>query len=156
VAKRTKITPYATTGTLSMCKPNFRSTALLKKIELNGKVFSSRGEGKKFLELPWVKRQIKQKLGFTPYPGTLNVRLSEESVKRKKLLEKAHSIKVFPAEGYCSGKLIKAFIGKLECAIVIPEVAGYPKEVLEVIAPVNLRETLQLKDGGEVTVTVTL
>ena len=82
--------------------------------------------------------------------------LSEESVKRKKLLEKAHPIKVFPADGYCSGTLIKAFIGKLECAIVIPEVAGYPKGVLEIIAPVNLRETLQLEDGGEVTATVNL
>jgi riboflavin kinase len=128
----------------------------LKRIEFNGKVFSSRGEGKKFLELPWVKRQIKQKLGFTPYAGTLNVMLSEESVKRKKLLEKAHSIKIYPADGYCSGKLIKAFIGKLECAIVVPEVAGYPKGVLEIIAPVNLREALQLEDGGEVTVTVNL
>ena len=128
----------------------------MKRIELNGKVFSSRGEGKKFLELPWVKRQIKQKLGFTPYPGTLNVMLSEESVKRKKMLEKAHPIKVFPADGYCSGALIKAFIGTLECAIVVPEVAGYPKGVLEIIAPVNLRETLQLEDGGEVTVTVSL
>jgi riboflavin kinase len=128
----------------------------LKRIELNGTIFSSRGEGKKFLELPWVKRQMKQKLGFTPYPGTLNVRLSEEDVERKKLLGKAHSIKVFPAEGYCSGALIKAFIGKLECAIVVPEVARYPKEVLEIIAPVNLRETLQLEDGSEVTVTVNL
>jgi riboflavin kinase len=125
-------------------------------MELNGKVFSSRGEGKKFLELPWVKRQIKQKLGFTPYLGTLNVMLSEESVKRKKLLEKAHPIKVFPADGYCCGALIKAFIGTLECAIVVPEVAGYPKDVLEVIAAVNLRETLQLEDGGEVKVTVNL
>lgn len=128
----------------------------MKKIELSGTVFSSQGEGKKFLELPWVKQQIKQKLDFTPYPGTLNVRLSEESVKRKKLLEKAHSVKVCPADGYCNGTLIKALIGSLECAIVVPEVVGYPKEVLEIIAPVNLRETRQLEDGCEVTVTVNL
>ncbi len=128
----------------------------MKRIELKGTVFSSRGEGKKFLELPWVKRQIKQKLGFNPYAGTLNVRLSGESVKRKKLLEKARSIEVCPAEGYCNGTLIKAFIGKLKCAIVVPEVAIYPKEILEIVAPVNLRETLQLEDGCEVTVTVNL
>lgn len=128
----------------------------MKSIELNGTVFSSRGEGKKFLELPWVKQQIKQKLGFTPYPGTLNVRLSEESLKHKELLEKAHSTKIYPAEGYCSGALIKAFIDTFKCAIVVPEVAGYPEEVLEIIASVNLRETLQLKDGDEVTVTVNL
>jgi riboflavin kinase, archaea type len=128
----------------------------LKRIKLSGTVFSSRGDGKKFLELPWVKQQIMEKLGFAPYPGTLNVRLSEESAKRRRLLEKAHSIKICPADGYCSGALFKALIGTLECAIVIPEVAGYPKDVLEVIAAVNLREHLQLEDGNEVTVTVNL
>ena len=128
----------------------------MKKIKLSGKVFSGRGEGEKFLELPWVKLQVKEKLGFIPYHGTLNVRLSEESAKRRKLLEKAASMKVCPAEGYCSGKIFKAFVGVLECAIVIPEVAGYPRDVLEIIAPANLREKLQLADGDKITVTVNL
>ena len=128
----------------------------MKRIELSGTVFSSQGEGKKFLDLPWVKRQIIEKLGFAPYLGTLNVKLSEESAKRKKLLEKAHSVKICPDSGYSSGLLFKAFIGTLECAIVIPEVKGYPKDVLEIIASVNLREQLQLEDGDEVTVTVNL
>ena len=139
-----------------MCRLNFRSAVLLKRIKLSGTVFSGGGEGKKFLDLPWVNRQIEKKLGFVPYPGALNVSLSEESAKRRKLLEKAHSIKICPADGYCNGALFKAFIGTLECAIVVPEVAGYPKGVLEIIAAVNLRETLQLEDGGEVTVTVNL
>jgi riboflavin kinase len=128
----------------------------LKKVELSGTVFSGGGEGKKFLGLPWVNQQIEKSLGFVPYPGTLNVMLSEESAKRRKLLEKVPSIKICPADGYCNGLLFKVFIGTLECAIVVPEVAGYPKDVLEIIASVNLRETLQLEDGGEVTVTVNL
>jgi riboflavin kinase len=128
----------------------------LKKIKLSGKVFSGRGEGEKFLELPWVKRQVKEKLGFIPYHGTLNVRLSEESAKRRKLLEKATSMIVCPAEGYCGGKIFKAFVGILECAIVIPEVAGYPWDVLEIIASANLREKLQLADGDKIVVTVNL
>ncbi|MEM4733089.1 MAG: DUF120 domain-containing protein [Candidatus Bathyarchaeia archaeon] len=126
----------------------------MKEIELSGTVFSSRGEGKKFLTLPWVKLQIKQKLGFTPYAGTLNLRLFENSVQHKELLGKVGSIKILPVEGYCSGKLFEAFIGKLHCAIVIPEVPGYPRDVLEIIAPFNLREALKLKDGDEVAVTV--
>jgi len=128
----------------------------LKKIEFSGTVFSSRGDGKKFLELPWVKRQIMEKLGFAPYPGTLNVKLTEEGTKRRKLLEKAPSMNIHPASGYCNGTLFKALIGALECAIVVPEVAGYPKDVLEIIASVNLRETLQLEEGNEITVTVNL
>ena len=128
----------------------------MKRTELSGTVFSGGGEGKKFLELPWAKRQIEEKLGFAPYPGTLNVKLTEESMKRRKLLGKVHSIKVCPGGGDCNGLLFKAFIGTLECAIVIPEVEGYPKDVLEIIAAVNLREALQLKDGTEVTVTFNL
>jgi riboflavin kinase len=128
----------------------------LKKIKLSGKVFSGRGEGEKFLELPWVKRQVKEKLDFIPYHGTLNIMLSEESAKRRKLLEKATSMKVCPAEGYCSGEIFKVFVGMLECAIVIPDVEGYPGNVLEIIAPANLREKLQLADGDKITVTVNL
>ena len=128
----------------------------MKRIEFSGTVFSSQGAGKKFLEMPWVKQQIIKKLGFAPYPGTLNVKLSEENAERRKLLEKAYSLKIRPAGGYCNGALFKAFIDTLECAIVIPEVAGYPKDVLEIIASVNLRKQLQLEDGSEVTVTVNL
>jgi riboflavin kinase len=128
----------------------------LKKLKLSGKVFSGRGEGEKFLELPWVKRQVKEKIGFTPYHGTLNVRLSEESVERRELLEKATSMKVCPAEGFCTGRIFKAFVGVWTCAVVIPEVAGYPADVLEIIAPANLRGELQLADGDEITVTVSL
>ena len=39
---------------------------------------------------------------------------------------------------------------------MVPEVEGYPKTLLEVIAPLYLRDALQLKDGSEVTVTVNL
>jgi riboflavin kinase len=126
----------------------------LKRIKLTGAVFSGGGDGKKFMELPWVKRQITEKLGFTPYPGTLNVKLTEKSAKQRKLLEKAPSVKISPVEGYCKGLLFKAFLGIVECAIVLPEVAGYPKDLLEIIASVNLRKALLLEDGCEVTVVV--
>ncbi len=119
-------------------------------------MFFGKGEGKEFLDLPWVKQQIEEKLGFTPYPGTLNIQLTTEGANRRKLLEKIQSIKVYPADGYCTGLIFKAFIGKLECAIIIPQTTDYPKDILEIIAPSNLREKLQLEDGDEITVTVSL
>jgi riboflavin kinase len=128
----------------------------LKKIEFSGTVISGNGDGKKFMELPWVKQQITEKLGFTPYAGTLNLKLTEESAKQRKLIEKTPSAKVLPADGYSKGLLFKAFIGIVQCAIVIPQVAGYPNDLLEVIASVYLREALQLEDGCEVTVTANL
>ena len=128
----------------------------MEKMKLSGKVFSGKGGGKKFLQLPWVKQQITAKLSFTPYLGTLNIQLSIDSASKRKLLENVASLMVHPAEGYCNGKLFKAAIGTVECGIVIPEVAGYPHATLEVIAPVNLREKLQLTDGDEIAVTVSL
>jgi riboflavin kinase len=129
---------------------------LLKSIKLTGAVFSGTGEGKKYVKLPWVQRQVKEKLGFSPYPGTLNVLLFEESAKRRKLLETADAVRICPAEGYCNGILHKAHIAEVECAVVIPEVAGYPCNYLEVIAADYLRAKLQLKDGDTVTVTADL
>ena len=126
----------------------------MRKIVLRGTVFSGNGEGRKFIDLPWVKRQIQEKLGFTPYSGTLNIRLIKESVKQKKLLENAKQLEVYPAKGYCTGKLIKAHIDDLECAIIIPQIPNYPSDVLEVIAPWYLRERLKITDGSEVTVTL--
>ena len=127
----------------------------MKKINFSGEVFAGRGEGKKYIELQWVKKQIQAKLGFTPYPGTLNLKLLKESANRRKLLGKAAVLKIC-ASGYCTGSIFKASIGVLECGVVIPEVEGYPEDALEVIASVNLKETLRLREGDKVTVTVSL
>ena len=128
----------------------------MKRIELKGLVFSGEGSGKKFVDLPWVSQQISEKLDFIPYSGTLNLRLNEKSLKWKKLLEKTPTEKIVPVKGYFNGALFKAFIGILECAIVVPLIPDYPEDLLEVIASVNLRKALELEDGCEVKVTVNL
>jgi riboflavin kinase len=63
-------------------------------------------------------------------------------------------MEILPASGYCHGRLFKATIDEIECAVVIPDVAVYPENVLEVIAPVNLREKLQVSDGSLVKINV--
>jgi CTP-dependent riboflavin kinase len=126
----------------------------LPKIVFKGVVFSGKGEGCKFIDLPWVKAQIIEKLGFTPFSGTLNICLTKETVANKKLLVKPEHFEICPEKGYCNGILIKASINRLNCAIIVPEVPNYPSAVLEVIAPFCLRERFSLSDGDEVTVTV--
>ena len=124
------------------------------KIELKGRVFSGQGEGKKYVALSWVKRQIKEKLGFNPYPGTLNLRLDEENVKCRVLLERSAELRLCHSEGYCTGLLFKASLDGVACGVVIPQVESYPENVLEVVASVNLKQELQLRDGDLVTVAV--
>jgi riboflavin kinase, archaea type len=126
----------------------------LNTVTFEGKVFTGEGNGKKYLALPWVQRQVKEKLGFKPFLGTLNLKLTRESSLRRKLLEKNESPTICPAEGYCVGVLLKATVDAMECAVIIPKVKNYPENVLEIIAPVNLREKLKVKDDDEVAVTV--
>jgi len=127
----------------------------LKILHVKGKVFSGGGEGARFTELPWVKKQMAEKLGFIPYPGTLNIKLTEDKVNIKKLLKKAKAIEISPAPGFCRGKCFQAYLmGNLKCAIIIPEVENYPEDVIEVIAPVNLREKFQLRDGDVIEVKI--
>ncbi len=124
-------------------------------LKLEGQVTTGEGNGKKFLSLQWVQQQIEEKLGFTPFLGTLNLRLTPRSAENKKLIEKTEALKIYPSEkGYCEGILVKASIDHFECAIVIPQTANYPRKILEIIATQNLREVLQLKDGDKVTITV--
>ena len=126
----------------------------MPKTVFRGTVFSGKGEGRKFIDLPWVKGQIREKLGFTPYSGTLNIHLTKETAENKKLLENTKHFDINPEKGYCTGLLIKACIGNLDCAVIIPQVPNYPTDVLEVIASVCLRQRLKIVDGDEVAVTV--
>jgi CTP-dependent riboflavin kinase len=128
----------------------------LPKIVLMGTVFSGSGSGKKFVCLPWVKRQIEERFNFSPYLGTLNLYLNKENTKKKILLESATGIMIEPQANYCPGLLFKACVESLECAVVAPKVSNYPSDVLEIISPVYLREQLKLTDGSFVTVSVSV
>jgi riboflavin kinase len=128
----------------------------LETLRLKGKIFSGKGEGAAFIGLSWARKQIEKKLGFSPYPGTLNVRLIRNSIKLRRLLMVADGLEISPASGYNAGKLFKATLKNLECAVVFPMVSDYPANVIEVVSSLNLREKLHLVDGSLCEVEVTI
>jgi riboflavin kinase len=129
----------------------------LRTLCLEGRVFSGKGEGAEFMKLPWVKKQVKEKLGFVPYPGTLDLRITEQSVKLKRTLAEGDGVEILPAAGFCRGKCFKArFKTEPKCALVVPEVAGYPEDLAEIIGPENLRKKFHLSDGDPVQIKVML
>jgi CTP-dependent riboflavin kinase len=130
----------------------------LKTLALKGKVFSGKGEGRKFTELEWVRKQIESKLGFTPCLGTLNVRLDRKATESKKTLSKIEATaEIVPGEGFSSGKCYEAYLHRgVKCALVVPQIANYPEDVIEIIAPVNLRKKLRLKDGDTIEIKIKL
>ena len=128
----------------------------MKTVILKGKVSSGEGTGSFFVNLPWAKRQFSEKLKFDPYPGTLNLRLSPE-VDIEELRDVTRGMKLEAPEGFHGGRCFEASVlGKVRGAVVVPDVPDYPFDVLEIMAPINLREELGLKDGMELTVTVWL
>ena len=126
-------------------------------LRIKGKVTSGTGRAVKFLSLDWVQSQIKEKFGFFPYKGTLNLALDERTSENYRIYALRHpGILVEPVvEGYSSGKFFSVRIdGRIDGAIVIPQVLGYPRDLVEIIAPVYLRDRIGLKDGDEVAIEI--
>lgn len=135
-------------------------SSLSTKVVLKGRIYKGLGQGAYFTQLDWVREQFKEKLGFDPFPGTLNLRLeSEEAIaKLKALKSRLKPIEIVPLESqFCTGLCLKTVVaGKIEAALVFPQVPDYPQDVLEVVAPINIKESIGLDDGEELALTFTL
>ncbi len=128
-------------------------------IRLSGRVQTGLGEGRYYLSRPGYEEQFEKTLGWTPYPGTLNVDLGGAEANKIRFLRKhpVYVIDGFQAEGRTFGGVTchPARIGDIECAAILPHRSHYTT-VLEIIAPVCLRETIPLADEDIVDVTVQL
>ncbi|MWV38525.1 DUF120 domain-containing protein [Natrialba sp. INN-245] len=133
-------------------------------VDLDGFVTSGMGEGRHYISLPGYKRQFAERLGYEPFPGTLNVDLDEESVRRRGAVT---SLEPIPIDGWeddertygpavCRPATVETADGDVyETAHVIsPERTHHDDDQLEVIAPEKLRETLELEDGDHVMVSL--
>jgi riboflavin kinase len=116
---------------------------------MRGKVASGLGLGQYFLTREGYSRQFVEKLGFVPFPGTLNVQLEEPFPAELPAIR----IEGFAEEGKSFGecKCYRIKLNGIEAAVVRPEKSRYPLELIEVIAPVKLR-ALGLEDGDPVEV----
>ena len=130
-----------------------------KYIEITGEVISGLGEGKYYITKKEYYEQIKEKLFFEPYPGTLNVRVYPKDLENVEILKGMPSIliKGFQSRGRTYGN-VKAYlctINGLEASLIIPERTHYT-DVVEIISHKNLRKELNLKDGDPVNIVVFL
>ncbi|ACX72353.1 CTP-dependent riboflavin kinase [Methanocaldococcus vulcanius M7] len=126
---------------------------------IEGEVVSGFGEGRYFLSLPPYKKTFKKILGFVPYEGTLNIMLRniskekfKEAFKYFKYIEtedfefegkKFFGVKVFPVYIIIEGRRIKG-------AVVLPKKTYHSSDIIEVVAPIKLRDEFGLKDGDVV------
>jgi len=129
-------------------------------VTLEGTVFTGLGEGAYYVTKEHYRQEIVEKLGFEPYPGTLNVKLSSDyDIKTRMELDAYPAIEVrgFKNEDRTFGlvKCYPAIIGGIvKGALITALRSHYDASVLEIIAPVCLRKQLGLKDGNKVKVEV--
>ena len=113
---------------------------LTDRVLFKGKIISGLGEGRYYTEQGGYIEQFKEKLGFVPYPGTLNVEI--EYVERDKLrLLKDHraiNIDEFKTKNRTFGgvRCFRAKIAGTDGAIVLPMRSHY-SNILEFVSSRN-------------------
>lgn len=124
-------------------------------MKIEGEVTSGLGKGKEFIALDGYAVQFRNKLGYDPYPGTLNLEVDEPVHEH---LEDEESIVI---EGWEDGN---HSFGAVDCYpvdveshadpdvvplhIIVPRRTDHDSSTIEIISPVNLREQFDLSDGS--------
>ncbi len=133
--------------------PNAAKSRMSGEI-LVGRVTTGVGRGSYFTQIDWVRRQFVEKLGLDPFPGTVNL-----------IVDDGHSLEVWGRLGGspgiridnpsnspndCDARCFPVSVeGRIDAAIVLPEVAGYSHGQVEVIAAVGIRDVLGIHDGDQ-------
>ena len=127
-------------------------------ISIKGHIVGGLGEGAYYVEV--YQTRFRKALGFESFPGTLNVRVTSEE-SRKAINRMKHTppliVNGFTHEGRTFGDVICYRVkvnDKIEAAVVVAQRTHHSPDILEIIAPVDIRHSLKLKDESPVTLTV--
>ena len=129
-------------------------------VELKGTLVSGMGEGAYYMGLKGYTKQFQSKIGYVPFPGTLNVRLDQkihqESIKQFETLNGV-KIKSF-SDGKRTYGWVKCFRAKLNnsvtCELIMLERTHHDDSIIELISKSCLRKSGKLKDGSKVLISI--
>ncbi len=128
-------------------------------LTLKGKVVNGLGEGAYYMSQQGYRDQFSSCLGFTPFPGTLNLRLDPTQEDTRRELETRPAITI---HGFRQGtrtfgevRCYPAIInGRVEGAVALIHRTHHDESIIEIIAPTHLRRSLSLEEGSDVTLTI--
>jgi len=123
-----------------------------KNLVLNGVIARGLGEGAHFMSMLHYKKEIKKKLGFNAYPGTLNLKANKKQID---ILKNINPIKIdgfkTANKAYGGVDCYKAKVKNIGGSIIIPHLTKH-RNIIEFIAPVHIKSELKLKDGDKIKV----
>jgi len=128
---------------------------MLKNQILKGRIVSGARKAAFFTQLDWVLEQCSEKLGFKPFPGTLNIELLPENLPDVESIQEEKRIELVPPDPkFCNAQVFPVSIEEVDAAIIILEekVRVHGRNVIEVIAPMSLKGALNIDDGDTVTI----
>ena len=132
-------------------------------LALRGTVTGGMGEGRHYITLPGYAEQFRERLGYEPFPGTLNVDLTEESVRRRGEMAGIDAVQIDAWEdedrtygaASCYAVTLAADGETYETThAIVPDRTHHDDDQLELIAPNSLRDALDLDDDDEVEIRV--
>ena len=156
-----KITPKGFSEMLKLSTTLQKSLASSPShVELKGTLISGMGEGAYYMSLDGYTKQFMSKIGYVPFPGTLNVRLDKkvhrEAIKQFETLD-GTIIKSF-SDGKRTYGWVKCFPAKLNqsinCQLIMLERTHHDSSIIELISKSCIRKSGKLKDGSKVTIKI--
>lgn len=129
-------------------------------IEFMGNIISGMGEGAYYMSMKGYTKQFKSKLGYIPFPGTLNVKLKDKKfVEAKRELDAHEGIKI---DGFSDEKRtygwVKCYPAKINNSvdgmIITLERTHYDDSILELISHTSIKKTAKLSTGSQISIRV--
>jgi riboflavin kinase len=127
---------------------------------LKGTLVSGMGEGAYYMSLKGYTKQFKTKIGYVPFPGTLNIKLDKkEYVEAVRQLSNLEGTKI---DGFSDEKRTYGWVkcyrctlnDRIDCQLILLERTHHDYSVIELISEIEIRRKLGLKNGDELTITI--
>jgi len=122
---------------------------------IQGRLVRGLGKAADFTQIDWVRRQLIEYAGIDPHPGTVNLALGDNANRsRWRNWRDLPGHVMVPADAaFCSARCYPARIaGRIPAAVVLPDIAVYPEDKLELVAALPVRQHLSLDENALLTV----
>ena len=131
-------------------------------LTFTGTITSGMGEGAYYMSMKGYTKQFKSKLGYIPYPGTVNIQIKEKKFSEAiSQLSNYEGIKISPfSDGKRTFGWVKCFKSKInnkiDCELILLERTHHDTTIVEFISKNNIRKALKISDKSNVKVKISI